>query len=534
MSWIDRGSRLAGLAAGLALIAFGAAAQQGPLSANDWLKGKSGPPTSSSAWRPGDPVPPDASRLRPTRPPVRGQGGQVASSAAAVPIGVSRLGAANSDGAGVISARQAGLPDNFWDGTDLDTAIRLLRADPGLPASSQIARRVIEAQLPPPAIPAEGRIGEFFLARVDQLIADGALPSARVLLQGAGPDNATTFRRLFDMSLLLGGEGEVCNRMNIAPGIAPDPAARIFCLAQAGDWPGAATVFVGARKLGLIEPNQAELLALYLDDSTADGSTPVLPHDPMSPLSFRLHEAIGHPLPTTTLPLQFAWADLDERSGWKAQLEAAERLARAGVLPGGSLRQLYSAQSPAASGGVWERAAAVQALDAALVTEDPDRIAPALVLAFQRMETAGLRDAFATMFADRIAPETLSGNAARLALWLRLWSGQTEVALAPPEPLDKALLALASGGQPEPLSPALGALAPIFAADLPPAPDPDDRIALAPALYGALADADAGTQGDVTRAARGVQTLRHLGLIADARRVATQIALDPLLKGAIQ
>ena len=127
------------------------------------------------------------------------------------------------------------LPENFWDGTDLDTAVRLLRASPTLPASDQIARRVIEAQLPPPSIPSEQQIGAFFLARVDQLIADGALPSARVLLQGAGPDNAATFQRLFDLALLLGGEGEVCNRMNTAPGIAPNPTARIFCLAQAGD-----------------------------------------------------------------------------------------------------------------------------------------------------------------------------------------------------------------------------------------------------------------------------------------------------------
>ncbi|MBA4489722.1 hypothetical protein [Paracoccus sp. S1E-3] len=533
MRWIDCRSRLAGLGLGLALIASGAAAQ-GPLSANDWLKGKSDAPASSSAWRPGDPVPPDAARLRPTRPPVRAQRGEIASTASAVPIGVSRLGAANSDGAGVISARQAGLPENFWDGTDLDTAVRLLRASPTLPALDQIARRVIEAQLPPPLIPSEDQVGAFFLARVDQLIADGALPSARVLLQGAGPNNAATFQRLFDLSLLLGGEREVCNRMNTAPGIATGPAARIFCLAQSGDWSGAATVFTGAGKLGLIEPHQAELLSHYLDDSTTDGSTPVLPHDPMTPLSFRLHEAIGQPLPTSELPLQYAWADLDERSGWKAQLEAAERLARAGVLPGASLGQFYSAQSPAASGGVWERAAAVQALDAALATGDPARIAPALILAFQRMEGAGLRDAFATMFADRLAPDTLPGDAGRLALWLRLWAGQTEVAKAPPEALDQALLALASGGQPAPLSPALGALAPIFAADLPPEPDPADGIALAPALYGALADADAGIQGDVTRAARGVQTLRQLGLIADARRIATQIALDPLMKGAIQ
>ncbi|MDO5643807.1 MAG: hypothetical protein Q4G26_15655, partial [Paracoccus sp. (in: a-proteobacteria)] len=145
---------------------------------------------------------------------------------------------------------------------------------------------------------------------------------------------------------------------------------------------------------------------------------------------------------------------------------------------------------------------------------------------------AGLRDAFAAMSAPALQPETLTGDAAHLALWLRLWMGETEVARAPDDRLDAALLALATGGQPQPLSPALGAMAEVFATPLPPRPDPAvDGMALAPALYGALADADAGLQGDVTRAARGVKMLRELGLIADARRIATQIALDPALRG---
>ena len=176
----------------------------------------------------------------------------------------------------------------------------------------------------------------------------------------------------------------------------------------------------------------------------------------------------------------------------------------------------------------------MQALDAALATGDAARIGPALVAGFQRMEQAGLRDSFAAIAAPRLQPEILQGDAAHLALWLRLWAGETEVARAPEDKLDASLLALATGGQPEPLTPALGALAPVFAAELPPQPDPKDGIALAPALYGALADADAGTQGDITRAVRGVRMLRELGLIADARRVATQIAIDPLLKVASQ
>ena len=410
----------------------------------------------------------------------------------------------------------------------------MIRANPSLPASAQITRRVLEAQLAPPAVSDSARIGEFFAARVDQLVDAGALPSARDLLQGAGHNGPDTFRRLFELSLLLGGDEQVCRQMNLATGIATDPEARAFCLAQTGDWDAAAVLFLGATRLGMIDAPTAELMSRYLDDASAESGDLLAPPDPINPLDFRLHEAIGQPLPTGDLPLAYAWSDIENHSGWKAQLEAAERLARARALPASILDQLYTAQRPAASGGVWERAAAVQALDAALATGDAARIGPALVTAFQRMEQAGLRDSFAAIAAPRLQPEILQGDAAHLALWLRLWAGETEVARAPEDKLDASLLALATGGQPEPLTPALGALAPVFAAELPPQPDPKDGIALAPALYGALADADAGTQGDITRAVRGVRMLRELGLIADARRVATQIAIDPLLKVASQ
>ncbi|MDO5643247.1 MAG: hypothetical protein Q4G26_12810, partial [Paracoccus sp. (in: a-proteobacteria)] len=171
---------------------------------------------------------------------------------------------------------------------------------------------------------------------------------------------------------------------NEATGIAAgNLGARIYCLALGGDWDAAALLFTGARALGFIDEATAELMARYLDDASAEISDQLEPPEPMTPLAFRLHEAIGQPLPTGDLPLAYAWTDLSERSGWKAQLEAAERLARAGSLPAPILHQLYSAQRPAASGGVWERAAAVQALDAALATGDGARIGAALLAAFQ-------------------------------------------------------------------------------------------------------------------------------------------------------
>lgn len=507
-----------------------ARAQQ-PLSANEWVSGRGPAPGSPvSAWRPGDHVPADAKRLRP-RPrataPSDAAPAPVADSAAAAPVGVTRLDDENPDAVGIISARQAGLPPDFWDGTTSDDAIRRMRAtDPRIPAVAAVFRRLLEAQLTPPTA-RDGAAGSFFLARVDRLLDMGGLPWARDMVRAAGADTPERFRRLFDMALMLGDEDEACSIMAGAPGIAPDFGARIFCLAKSGDWPAAALILDGASRLGQIPAEMQPLLSQFLDDSAVDGGNELAPPATMTPLAFRLHEAIGQPLPTGQLPLSYAWSDLGSNSGWKAQLEAAERLARVGAVQPHTLHRLYSAQRPAASGGVWERAAAVQALDAALDTADPARIAPALLTAHQRMDQAGLRDAFARIYAPRLDPAMLPGASGRLALWLRLWADETELSQAPADKIDAALLALAEGQTPAPETDELAAIAPIFAE-----PKGQALPARGPALLDALADADAAVDGDMARAVRGIAALNAMGMVADARRIATQIALSPLLTEA--
>ena len=79
-------------------------------------------------------------------------------------------------------------------------------------------------------------------------------------------------------------------------------------------------------------------------------------------------------MPTAGLPIAFAHADLRDTSGWKARLEAAERLARGrGRFRRPSSSRLYRERRPAASGGVWDRATAIQALDRALADGDAGR-----------------------------------------------------------------------------------------------------------------------------------------------------------------
>ena len=76
----------------------------------------------------------------------------------------------------------------------------------------------------------------------------------------------------------------------------------------------------------------------------------------------------GPGLMFVTLPLAFAHAELRDTAGWKSQIESAERLARAGVIAPNVLLGLYTERLPAASGGVWDRAAAFQRFESALTS----------------------------------------------------------------------------------------------------------------------------------------------------------------------
>ena len=88
--------------------------------------------------------------------------------------------------------------------------------------------------------------------------------------------------------------------------------------------------------------------------------------NPVTPLDWKMYEAIGEPLPTEGLPIAFSYAELGPRAGWKAQIEAAERLTRAGTIPPNVILGLYTEREPAASGGVWDRVEAFQDFEAAL------------------------------------------------------------------------------------------------------------------------------------------------------------------------
>lgn len=524
------------LAAALLLPCLPAAAAP-PLSANDWLSGGPAPPPVS-AWRPGDVVPPDAGRARdatrrPLPAPKDRAGAPIDDS-----VGVTRLDGPDADRAGTLSPAAASLSPDLWrESAANEIAAALSDSRPRLPASVRLLRRLLLAQLEPPRRGGEDAEGALFLARVDRLIGLGAVDAAAALLDSAGPSGPGWTGRRFDAALLLGQEARACEVV-AAAGAAAGIGPRVFCLVRAGDWDAAALTLAGAQALGEIDAGLATRLAAYLDDAGADGGEAPPAPERVTPLDYRLLAAVGQPLPTAELPPAFAWADLGGESGWKMRLDAAERLARLGSLSGARLRAIYLEEPPAASGGVWDRVAAIQALDAALHDGDEAGVAAALPRAAEAMAAAGLTPPLAEMLAGDVAQLNLPGEAGRLALRLALSAADLlppqayEGVAAPADPRDAWMLAAARGDAlPAEGAPQGGFAGGIAAAltggtrELPPG-------APGLALLAAMADADAGLDGDGVRAARGIAALRALGLERVARGAALQLLLGPGFGGA--
>ncbi|QUS35416.1 hypothetical protein [Falsirhodobacter algicola] len=475
-----------------------------PLSAIDWLSRSITAPAPVSAPRP---------RAEKTQP---------------APVVPSRD--AGLDAAGLLSPRQTGLPRDLWGSGPTEAIAARLTAlpDGALPALHDLMMRLLLAEATPPR---DAKDGTLFLARIDKLLQLGALDQAQALLEAAGSDAPGPLRRIFDIALLLGTENDACGRVERIPGLAPTFPARIFCLARSGDWNAAALTLRTGEALDLVPEREAALLARFLDPDLYEGEpVPPVP-ERMTPLVWRLYEAIGEPLPTYSLPIAFAHAELRETAGWKAQLDAAERLTRAGVLDPNHLLGLYTLQRPAASGGVWDRVAAVQAVDSDISNEDTDALQVDLPRAVARMQEAELLVPLSRIFAKPLLAMDLPDATARQAFRLGLLSGDFEDALAgpvPENPLDRFLASIARG---EPDAPPADDMARSVQSGLTDAAPPDEAADLiaegrtGEALMLGIERLNLGAEGDLRAMTEGLGTLRALGLDQPARRVAIQALL---------
>lgn len=506
------------LGAGLCLaLAVGEAAAEAPLSAIDWLSKSVTLPASSQ-------ISPETA----------------ASGATTGTVTVTVLGGPAPDATGLLSPGVTGLPRALWGMGQTDAiaaAITAERAE-ALPTLQALMTTLLLAEADPP--PDAGGRGVLLLARIDKLLEMGALEPAAALLQASGAGTVDLFRRSFDVALLTGTEDQACAQMQASPDLAPTFPARIFCLARAGDWNAAALTLRTAQALGYVSADEDALLSRFLDPaiSEEDGDLDLPAHP--TPLIWRMFEAIGQPLPTSALPLAFAHAELREQAGWKAQIEAAERLARAGAIDPNQLLGIYTARLPAASGGVWDRVEAFQHFDAALTatahTTPPkaptSAVAQALPLVWARMLEAELEVPFAALYAEDLMQLALNDAAGALAFRVVLLSPRYEQAARKRVPADANeafLIGLARGtlqGVALPDSMAR-AIAPAF---LRPAPPPEVAAMLAEnrlgeALLWAIERIGSGVQGDLRGVTDGLSLLRHVGLEDVARRTALELVL---------
>lgn len=449
------------------------------------------------------------------------------------PISVAPLGAPDQQATGIISASKAGLPANLWMGSDPDVLVELFRRIPAIapPAVQDLFRRVLLMEAAPPVGDSDQDV---LLARVDTLLRLGEVEAAKSLLERAGPDTPELFQRWFDALLLTGAEDRGCATLEAKPELAPDYETRIFCLARNGRWQTATLTLETAMAIGALDPDQHERMARFLDPDLFDGmgDAPVPNH--VTPLDFRILEAIGEPLPLVGLSLGFAQSELRNIVGWKAQIEAAEQLARAGSIPPNVLLGIYTARRPSASGGVWDRVALVQRLDVALSSGSVAGVASYLPVTRAAMQASGLEATLAELTAPRLSRMTLEGDTALAAYELSLLSNGSTAFRPAPEgvklpPMTAAAAAIVAGEAvlPPDAPAAAQVIAQGMTADGPPESDAamieEERLgeALLEALIAVAPDAESDP-GDVARA---LQLLRSIGLENEARHAALQYLL---------
>ncbi len=446
-------------------------------------------------------------------------------------VTVSALDAPSKDPVGLLPNAVTGLPRTIWSGSDEAVLVDLVRAESVemLPALQDFLKVLLLAEADPPQD--AGSEGALFLARVDKLLDLGALEPAKSMIEQATPDTPQLFRRWFDVALLTGTEDDACTAMGKTPSIAPTYPARIFCLARNGDWPAAALTLNTHRILGDITEQEEALLSRFLDPELYEGEPPLTAPARVSPLTFRMHEAIGEPLITANLPLAFSHADLRATTAWKSQLEAAERLARHGAVSENVLLKHYTARTPAASGGIWDRADAIQRFDVAMTARDPQSVARNLPAAWDAAQEARAEVQFAKLYGATLQDLPLSGDAARTAFRIGLLSADYEtVAIAAADAgFDPFLISIARGQMQDirASTPRARAIQAAFTGTPPPARLQTlvDEGKLGEALLRALALFDAGADGDLRSVTDALALLRAVGLEDVARRAALQLMI---------
>lgn len=484
---------------------------EAPLSAIDWLA---------------EPTPVRIAPESATEPPV-----SIGASTPDVTVAV--IGEAGEALAvGLLGSVVTGLPETLWARSEARALEQAIAAADFRSISA--LQRLLYTLMLAEALPPLGADAEAFLTtRADRLRAFGAIEPAEALVERLPLASPEHFALWFDLTLLAGLEDKACTLLNAKRGLSSDYAAQIFCALRGENWDEAALLFDTADALALLSSTERRLLLAFLDPDYAEDAPSLAPPRDISPLEFRLYEAVGNPLPTASLPIAYSVADLRELAGWKAQLEAAERLVRNGALSANVLLGLYTERKASASGGVWERVRAVQNLEAALETREPEAVSEALRRAHSELADYGLVPALAEIYAPEIAELELTPAGDRMRFLLTLLSEAYETARLEPEAEDdvaRFLMSVARGapeGAEAINAPIMRAIEAGFTTGTPDAALADlmSKGKLGEAILRAAAQMRLGLDGDLSALTSGIAGLRQMGLEDVTRRAALQMLL---------
>jgi hypothetical protein len=489
-----------------------------PLSAIDWLDN---PTPVRVAPAPG----PDVQSLRDEAPVAVGV---VTPDVSVMPIGE----ASDRLTVGLLPATVTGLPETLWEQSDAKAVQRAIEQTDLRDLS--VLQKLYYTMMLAEAVPPSGMEAEAFLTvRAGQLRKFGAIEPAEALVERLPLASPQHFALWFDLTLLAGLEDKACIALNEKRGLSNDYAAQIFCALRGEDWDGAALLFDTADALGLLSSTEHRLLLAFLDPEYAEDAPSLAPPRDISALEFRLYEAVGNPLPTASLPIAYAVSDLRDLAGWKAQIEAAERLVRNGALSANALLGLYTERKPAASGGVWERVRAVQNIEAALVKPDPERLSQALQDAHYQMADYGLTPALAEIYAPEIAELELTAAGDAMRFMLTLMSDAYETARVDPaqESVHTRFMQSLAAGTPEGAEalnyPLAEAIEEGFDTGV-----PDEELAalmaegkLGEAILLAAEQMTSGLNGNMGALKSGIAAMRQMGLEDITRRASLQMML---------
>ena len=341
-------------------------------------------------------------------------------------IQVSTLSPDKFQSIGLLPVYVTGIPTTIWRNSSFNDLTYSFKSMPtfSYPPIQELVYSLLLAEARPPVDEPESY--SFLDVRLQKLLSYGAVDPAIALIERASPVPDSMVPLLFDISLLSNNNMPACDPIFKKRKNRELQGELVYCYARKGDWLTAHLILKTESVLGDISEHLISLLNRYLEvDFEVDLNALLPPPSLITPLEYRLYEAIGEPIPAEYLPIKYSQSDLSGDNGWRAQVIAAERLASTSAIPENQILGIYTKYNTSVSGGVWERVDAVKSLDTALeLNENFEEILQNSLEVFSKADQLSL---FAKLFARRIYEQSFSPKSKKIAADLLLLTNNFEL-----------------------------------------------------------------------------------------------------------